>query len=73
VSEQPENSRREFLERLKYMLGEKRWVKFVEMVESGELERQRQRFFEMLESEEVEEFLREYDFKKKFPGYSTRN
>ncbi|MGB6875984.1 MAG: hypothetical protein WBD87_08105 [Candidatus Acidiferrales bacterium] len=68
MSERPDNQRREFLERLKYMLGEERWLKFVEMVERGELDKHRQGFFEMIERDEPEQYLERFKFKREFPG-----
>jgi hypothetical protein len=68
VSESPDKFRREFLERLKYMLGEKRWLQLVEMAESGELDKHRQAFFEMIERDEPEQYLERFKFKREFPG-----
>jgi hypothetical protein len=73
VSEQPEKRRRDFLERLKYMLGDKRWLQLVEMAESGELEKQRRAFFEMVERDELEQCVKQFEFKGEFSGISNRN
>jgi hypothetical protein len=73
VSEQPHDRRREFLERLKYMLGEERCLKFLEMADSGELEKLRERFCELLESEELDRWLGQFEFKREFTGISSRN
>jgi hypothetical protein len=68
VSEQP-NNRRQFLERLKYMLGEERWLRLVEMAEAGELDGRLRRFRETLESDDWEQHLKRYEFKREFPGH----
>ncbi|MFZ0639969.1 MAG: hypothetical protein WAN33_00010 [Candidatus Acidiferrales bacterium] len=68
MSESPDKFRREFLEKLKYMLGEKRWLQLVEIAESGELEKHRQGFFEMIQSDEPEQYLERFKFKREFPG-----
>jgi hypothetical protein len=73
VSEQPEKRRRDFLERLKYMLGDKRWLQLVEMAESGELEKQRRAFFEMVERDELEQCVKQFEFRREFSGISNRN
>jgi hypothetical protein len=69
VSEQPKDRRREFLERLKYVLGEERWLKFVAMAESGELDKHRRQFFEKLNKEEFEQCMKGFEFKSEFPKY----
>ena len=69
MSERPENWRRELAEWLKYVLGEKRWAQYVEMTESGELEKQRRRFLEMLNKDEFEKCLKPFEFSKDFLGY----
>ncbi|MGC1107126.1 MAG: hypothetical protein WA876_11360 [Candidatus Acidiferrales bacterium] len=68
MSEQPQDQRREFLEKLKYMLGEERWLKFLEMAESGELDKKWQHFREMLDRDELEQFVKQFEFKREFPG-----
>ena len=72
MSEGPEK-RREFVERLKYMLGEKGWLRLVEMVESGELEKQRRAFFETIDRDELEQCVKQFEFKREFSGISNRN
>jgi hypothetical protein len=72
VSGLPEGARWEFFGRLKYILGEKRWRQFVEMVESGEIEKYLQRFREMLTTDELEQFVKQYEFKR-VSGISNRN
>ena len=66
MSDFEKKRRRENLERLKYMLGEERWLKFMEMAESGELAKQRRRMFEILESDQADQYLQEHDFRKQF-------
>jgi hypothetical protein len=81
MSELPGGSRRQEIEWLKRRLSEKqwlqfekRWMQFMEMVESGEWEKHRQRFLEMLESDDPEEYLKQrYGLGKRFPGDSSRN
>jgi hypothetical protein len=68
MSERPDKSRRDFLERLKYVLGEERWLKFLEMAESGDLENHRQRFCELLEGVDWEQELKRFEFKRGFPA-----
>jgi hypothetical protein len=72
MSELPGGARREFLERLKYFLGEERWLKLVKIAESGELEKL-ERFRELLESDELEQWLKQFEFKREFSGISNRN
>ena len=69
VSDFAEKRRREMFERLKHDLGEKRWLKFMEMAESGELARERKRFFELLERDDLEKYLQPYDAQTQFPKY----
>ena len=69
MSEPRDKFRREFWRRFKCVLGEDRWLKFLDMAENGELEKQRRRFFEMLNSGEAEQYLKRYDFQREFPKY----
>ena len=66
MSEQPDKRRRDFVERMKYFMGEKRWLKFMEMAESGELAKQRRRMLEIQESDQADKYLQEHDFRKHF-------
>jgi hypothetical protein len=68
VSDSPERRRRDFAERLRYLLGEERWLQFVEMAESGELEKHRQAFFETIERDELERCVKQFEFRREFPG-----
>jgi hypothetical protein len=67
VSEWPNNRRQGFLKRLKYTLGEERWLHLLEMAEAGELDGQLKRFRETLESDDWEQHLKRYEFKRGFP------
>ncbi len=71
MSERPENRRQELLKRLKYWMGEDRWLTFVEMLESGELEKRRQQFCRALESGDMEQQLE--PFIEKFPRHFKAN
>jgi len=66
VSERPDKRHRDFMERMKYFMGEKRWLKFMEMTESGELAKQRRRMMEILESDQADQYLAQHDFRKQF-------
>ncbi len=71
MSERRENRRQELLKRLKYWMGEERWLKFVGMLESGELEKRRQQFCKALESGDIDQQLE--PFIEKFPRHFTGN
>lgn len=71
MSERRENRRRELMQRLRYVLGEERWLKMLEMIESGELEKQRRHLFEVLESDEAERHLKPFEISKDFLRYSN--
>ena len=66
MSERPDKRHRDFMERMKYFMGEKRWLKFMEMTESGELAKQRRRMMEILESDQADQYLAQHDFRKQF-------
>ncbi|HEU5410501.1 MAG TPA: hypothetical protein VFU57_05740 [Candidatus Acidoferrales bacterium] len=66
MSDFADKRRREFMERMKYFLGEKRWLRFMELSESGDLAKQRRRMLEILESDQADQYLAQHDFRKQF-------